>query len=60
MDWNDLEPQKKKPKPKNLEEMSISALDEYIDELKTEIVRAEDMIKTKKVARNGADSVFKD
>jgi len=59
MEWNDLEPQKEKPKPKNLEEMSIEALGEYIDELKAEIARAESMIGSKEVARDGADSVFK-
>ena len=30
---DDLEPQKQKPAPKKLEEMSIEALGEYIDEL---------------------------
>ena len=59
MDWNDIEPKDKKPKPKNLEEMSISALGEYIKELKTEITRAEAMIKVKEVARDGADSIFR-
>ena len=59
MDWNGLEPEKKKPKLKNLEELSISALDEYIEELKTEISRAENMIKVKRAARDGANSVFK-
>ena len=59
MDWSEVEPEKKKPKLKNLEEMSISALDEYIEGLKTEILRAENMIKDKKVARDGANSVFK-
>ncbi len=59
MEWNDLEPQKEKPKPKNLVEMSIAALGEYIDELQAEIVRAEAMIKSKEAARDGAESVFK-
>ena len=59
MEWNDLEPQKEKPKPKNLDEMSIEALGEYIEELQTEIARAEEMIAMKKKAREGADSVFK-
>ena len=60
MDWNELEPKKKTEKPKNLEEMSISALGEYIEELKAEIARAAAMIKEKEVARDGANSVFKD
>ena len=59
MEWNDLEPQKEKPKPKNLVEMSIAALGEYIDELQAEIARAEAIIKSKKAARDGAESVFK-
>ena len=59
MEWNDLEPQKEKPKPKNLAEMSIAALGEYIDELQAEIARAEAMIKSKETARDGAESVFK-
>ncbi len=60
MDWNDIEPKDKKPKPKNLEEMSILALGEYIQELEAEIARAATMIKEKEVARDGANSVFKD
>ena len=59
MEWNDLEPQTKKPKPKDLEEMSIAALGEYINELNAEIARVEEMIKSKKAARDGAASVFK-
>jgi len=59
MEWNDLEPQKEKPKPKNLAEMSIAALGEYIDELQAEIEHAEAIIKSKEAARDGAESVFK-
>ena len=59
MEWNDLEPQKEKPKSKNLVEMSIAALGEYIDELQAEIARAEAIIKSKEAARDGAESVFK-
>ena len=59
MEWNDLEPQKEKPKPKNLEEMSIAAIGEYIDELKAEIARADAIIKSKEKARDGAELVFK-
>ena len=59
MEWSDLEPQKEASKPKNLLEMSIAALSEYIDELEAEIARAQAMIKSKEVARDGADSVFR-
>ena len=56
MELNDLDPVN--PKPKNLEEMSIAALGEYIEELEAEIARAKTMIKSKEIARNGAESVF--
>ena len=58
MELSDLEPMNPKLKPKNLEEMSISALAKYIEELETEIARAKTMIKSKEAARNGAESVF--
>ena len=59
MEWNDLEPQKEKPKPKSLTEMSIADLGQYIEELQLEIARAEAMIKSKEAARDGAQSVFR-
>ena len=58
MELSDLEPINLESKLKNLEEMSISALAKYIEELKTEIERAKAMIKSKEAARNGAESVF--
>ena len=59
MDLLDLEPRKQQPKPKNLDELSIEALHEYIAELETEISRVNEVIKAKELARNGAESVFK-
>jgi uncharacterized small protein (DUF1192 family) len=59
MDLDDLEPRNKKPPPKNLEEMSIEALGDYINTLKQEITRTENMISTKKKALEGAESFFK-
>ncbi len=59
MDLEELEPRKKKPQPKNLDEMSIEALGEYIEELESEIRRVQDAIEKKKAARSDADSVFK-
>ena len=59
MDTDDLEPQKQKPAPKKLEEMSIEALGEYIDELEAEIARAREAIKGKKSALTDADHFFK-
>jgi len=59
MDIEDLEPRKKKPQPKNLDDMSIEALKEYIAELESEIARARDTIAQKEKARLGADQFFK-
>ncbi|MAF94816.1 MAG: DUF1192 domain-containing protein [Rhodospirillaceae bacterium] len=61
MDEDDLQPQhqKKKPPPKNLEEMSIGALEEYIAELEAEIVRVGQTIAGKQDARAGAERFFK-
>ena len=61
MDTDDLEPQKQKPAPapKCLEEMSIEALGEYIDELEAEIARVREAIKGKKSALTEADHFFK-
>ena len=59
MDVDDLEPKNDKPKPINLEVMSIEALQKYIEELEDEINRVNQEIKAKEAARKGAESVFK-
>jgi uncharacterized small protein (DUF1192 family) len=59
MDIEELEPRKQKPEPKNLEVMSIEALNEYIEELEAEIARVKAEIVLKEKAREGAESVFK-
>ena len=63
MDTDDLEPMKPPPgartTPKDLDEMSIEAIGEYIEELKSEIARAETTIKAKQAARAGAAAFFK-
>jgi len=53
------EPQKKTPTLKNLEPMSVDELEEYIKDMKAEIVRTEDEIKRKKVHMDAASSIFK-
>ena len=58
MDLLDLEPSTPQQKPKNLDVMSIEALQEYIVELETEISRVKEVIKSKESAREGAESVF--
>ena len=59
MDTDDLEPIREKPAPKNFDEMSIEALQDYITELEGEILRAKEAIAMKESARNNADSFFK-
>ena len=59
MDWGELERPKQKLEPKNLEDLSIEALGEYIDELKVEIERVREAIRVKETARDNAGSFFK-
>lgn len=59
MDLDDLEPRKQKPAPKNLDEMSIEALHDYIAEMEAEIERVRGAIKAKQAARAGAEAFFK-
>ena len=59
MDADDLEPPKKKADLKNLEVMSIEALNDYIADLETEIARVRETIAAKEAARESADSFFK-
>lgn len=59
MNIDDLEPIRPEPTPKNLEEMSIEALSEYIAELEAEIVRVREVVAIKRAAQTDADSFFK-
>ncbi len=61
MDTDDLEPlaPKAKPKPKDLDILSLEALADYIAELEAEIDRVKDKIAEKENARGAAESVFK-
>lgn len=45
--------------PKNLEEMSIEALQGYIRDLEREIARAREAINGKQDAKSAADAYFK-
>ncbi len=45
--------------PRNLENMSVEELEDYIIELEEEITRAKDDIGKKKASRDAAASVFK-
>jgi len=59
MDEKDLEPRIRKPDVKNLEILSIEALEEYIGELNVEIQRVREEIKRKNTARSAAESIFR-
>lgn len=58
--FDDL-PQKKKTSefPRDLENMSVTEIEEYITEMKDEIARAESDINKKQASMNAADSFFK-
>lgn len=59
MDWD--EPIIKKPilEQPDLDVLSIEALNDYIEELRSEIGRAEEKIAAKQSARSGAEAFFK-
>lgn len=59
MDTDDLEPRKKPQVLKNLDEMSIAALGDYIAGLEAEITRAQAAIAAKQASRQGAEGFFK-
>ncbi|MEK7245564.1 MAG: DUF1192 family protein [Pseudomonadota bacterium] len=59
MDIDDLEPRAPKPAPKNLDEMSIAAIEDYIAGLEAEIARARAAIAAKRTFRQGAETFFK-
>lgn len=59
MDADDLEPRKKPPVLKNLDEMSVAALEDYIAGLEAEIARARAAIAAKQASRQGAETFFK-
>jgi uncharacterized small protein (DUF1192 family) len=59
MDTKNLNHEKKKTAPRNLEEMSIKALGEYITELDAEIYRVRQVIAEKEIAQMKAKSFFR-
>ena len=59
MDEDDLLPRAKKPEPKNLEPLSIEALEDYIAELEAEIARVRTEIGAKKSHRGEAEDLFR-
>ena len=58
-DLDDLDPRQKKPKPRNLDDLNIEDLKEYVVALKAEIDRVEAKIKAKQSHAQAAASFFK-
>ena len=56
---DDLDPKTNKPKPRNLEPLSVAELEEYIQDLRTEIDRAKTDIDKKTAQKSAADALFK-
>jgi uncharacterized small protein (DUF1192 family) len=59
MNPDEIDPKPQAPKPKDLETMSLKALEEYIGELEAEIGRIREVIARKHSARSSAESVFR-
>ncbi len=59
MDFEDLEPLKKKPVLRNLDPLSIEELQAYIAEMKEEITRVEAKIAAKQAHLSAASNLFK-
>jgi uncharacterized small protein (DUF1192 family) len=59
LDEEDLKPQSRKPDLKNLEVLSVEALEDYIGELESEIARVRAEIAQKKSAKSAAESAFR-
>lgn len=58
-DLDDLDPRHKKAPPKNLDDLNIEDLKEYVAVLKAEILRVEDKIKAKQSHASAASAFFK-
>lgn len=59
LETDDLEPKKRKPKPRDLEGLGVAELEQYIAELEAEIARAKAAIASKQDHRSGAEAFFK-
>jgi uncharacterized small protein (DUF1192 family) len=58
MDLEDLEPRKRKPKPRDLDAMGVEELEEYLAELEAEVARVKDKLQAKKDYLAGAQDAF--
>ncbi len=59
MDLDELEPQKKKPTPKDLDALGVEQLEEYLAELEAEAARVRAKLAEKKAYLAGAQAFFK-
>ncbi len=59
MTFDDLEPRKAKPVPKDLSILGVAELQDYIAGLEAEIARARAAIAAKEVQKNAAEAFFK-
>lgn len=59
IDPEELEPKKQKPKPRDLEGLGVTELQDYIADLEAEIARARAAIAKKQDHRSGAEAFFK-
>ncbi len=59
MDLDEVEPQKKKPAPKDLDALGVEQLEGYLAELETEAARVRAKLAEKKAYLTGAQAFFK-
>lgn len=59
MEPDDLEPQRKKPPPRDLSQLGVAELQDYIADLEAEIARTRAVITAKQSHRGAADAFFK-
>ncbi len=55
---DELDITKPQTKPRDLQQMSIEDLENYITALEAEIIRADDMINKKQAHKDGIDALF--
>ncbi|MEQ8394758.1 DUF1192 domain-containing protein [Thalassobaculum sp.] len=59
VDLEELEPGKRPKKPRDLSTWNIEDLEDYIQAMEAEILRAREMIERKKGVANAANALFK-
>ncbi len=59
MDLDELEPQKQKPTPKDLDALGVEQLEDYLAELEAEAARVRAKLAEKKAYLAGAQAFFK-